>query len=954
MVPPKMDPERWRRIEKIYHEAASHPTSERHAFLAAACGPDATLLDEVQSLLDQGASETGSFDRGPVLASMTEPRLRAGERLGAYEVRGLLGVGGMGEVYRAYDGRLGRDVALKLLPQAFTSDSQRLARFEREARVLASLNHPNIGAIYGIEETSRVPGVRGRALVLEFVEGPTLADRIARGPLTTATATKIAIQIAQALEAAHDKGIVHRDLKPANVKITPAGMVKVLDFGLATPVEAPSSGSNDVATFSGERTQPGVIVGTLSYMSPEQARGIPVDRRTDVWAFGCVLFEMLTGKPAFPGETMSDTIAKILEREPDWSMLPPATPGALRRVLRWALAKDPQRRLRHLGDACLELESADPNASARDAERPRTGWPLAAALVTAVIGGIVVGAFGARRWTSQVPDSARQTANFAIPVAVAEVWPRNVAISPDARYVAYVAGPPGNQKTYLRHVGDRQSRLIAQLPMQSPQPFFSPDSQWVAYFDAGKLKKVSVSGDAPVTLAEAPTPRGGTWGTDGSIVFAPISRGGLVWLPPTGGRPQVLTTPDAARGETSHRGPTFLPESRTVVFVAESSTGSARSLQVVSLDSKQVAVLTEGGGVFPRYVPTGHLAYLLDEKVVVVPFDAAALRITGPPATAVADTDSFSFSADGTLVYTQAVRSNVLASTMVWVDRNGSVSRLPLAADNYEHPRLSPDGRTIVVQKATGADSSLWIYDLTRETLSKFTLAVRSDWPVWGADSRSIIYASNRPGTQWDIFVKPADGSGAERVVLARPLTQIPRAAAPTGDVLIFEETYADRPNTLWRMSLRDGEPQPLFETANGEMMPTFSPDGRWVGYVSPRSGRNEVYVTSSNGTGRMWQISSDGGAEPIWSFSGGELFYRANDKMMVVDVTRSETLSFSKPRVLFEGDYMFGTTEGQQFDVTRDGRRFLMLKAQQPLAATPLNVRVNWFDEVRRQIQIP
>ena len=870
--------------------------------------------------------------------------------LRGYEIRGLLGAGGMGEVHRAYDKRLGREVAIKRLPQIFTTDPDRLARFEREARVLASLNHPNIAAIYGIEDTSSDPERRSCALILELVEGPTLADRIDRGPLKIVEATDVAIQIARALEAAHESGIVHRDLKPANIKITPQRTVKVLDFGLATPVKDASTSQTELSTVALQHTQPGTIMGTPSYMSPEQVRGLPVDPRTDIWAFGCVLFEMLTGEPAFAGATMSDIVAKVLERDPEWASLPAATPDAMHRVLRWALVKDAHRRLRHVGDAILELEAAAPSASRLDTEPGRRRWPMVAALVAAAMIAAVIGAAVALRWLPSSADTtSRSASNFTIPVGASEVLPRNAAISPDGRYIAYIAGPLGNQKTYLRKVGDRQSRVLAELPLQSPQPFFSPDSQWVAFFDAGKLKKVPVGGGVPVTLADAPTPRGGTWVTDGSIVFAPISRGGLMLLPATGGSAQVLTTPEATRGETSHRNPAFVQGSDIVLFLTD---GNGRSFQAVSLRTKHITVLVQGDGISPRYVPTGHLAYLLDERLVAVPFDLNALRITGSPFTIVEGAASFSFSDDGTLLFSDAAPANVLASTPVWVNRDGTASPLPLRAAEYDHPRLSPDGRSIVLYKQEGGDRNLWLYDITRDTLSKFTLTSPSDWPVWSSDSRSVIYGSSRAGTQYDIFSKPVDGSSAERALLARPLTQIPRAAAVSGDVLIFEETYADKPNTLWRMSLRQpGEPQPLFDSPAGEMMPTLSPDGRWMGYVSSRSGRNEVWVRSSTGTGSTWQISNEGGVEPVWSPNGRELFYRENAKMVVVDVTPSATPSFGKPRALFEGAFIFGRTEGQEFDVSPDGRRFLMLKPEQPLAATPLNVRVNWFNELRQRV---
>ena len=880
--------------------------------------------------------------------------------LSGYEIRGLLGAGGMGEVHRAYDKRLGREVAIKRLPQTFTTDPDRLARFEREARVLASLNHPNIAAIYGIEDTSTDPEHRSCALILELVEGPTLADRIDRGPLKIAEATDVAIQIARALEAAHESGIVHRDLKPANVKITPQGTVKVLDFGIAIPATAVKAASHtELSTVTLQPTEPGTIIGTPSYMSPEQARGLAVDRRTDVWAFGCVLFEMLTGKAPFSGPTTSDIVAKVLEREPDWTLLPEAVPEAMQRVLRWALVKDVHRRLRHIGDAILELEASTVSTSRPETKPTWRRWPVVAALVGAAMIGASIGAIGGR-WLQPSPANAtRATSRFAIPVAPLEVIPQRVAISPDGRYIAYLAGPPDHQKTYLRHLDDRESRVISEVPMQAPQPFFSPDSQWLAFFDANKLKKMPVGGGSVITLAEAPTPRGGTWIDDGSIVFAPVSRGGLMWLPANGSSPQTLTSPDEKRAETSHRYPVFVPHSRVVLFVAESSGPTGRSLQAISLDTKAIRVVNTGDGQAPQYVPTGHLAQLIDDRLVLTPFDASALRVTGPPVTLLEHVDSYSFSDEGTFVYSEAPDYDTRVSTLVWTRRDGTTTPLPLPAAVYDHPRLSADGRRIVLHRADArvrgsalrASAGLWLYDVTRETLSKLTNGA-DDWPSWTADGTSIIYGSNRPRTVWDVLVVPVDGSAPSRELLARPLVQIPRAVSPTGDVLIYQEQYADRPSALWRLPLRGtGEPRPLFDTGAGEMMPTFSPDGRWVGYVSKQSGRDEVYVRSSTGEGSIFTISNGGGVEPVWSTDGRELFYRADDKMMAVDVMLSTSIAFGKPRVLFEGSYIFGPTESQGFDVSRDGRRFLMLKPERRFEPIPLNVIVNWFDDVRRRV---
>jgi Tol biopolymer transport system component len=482
----------------------------------------------------------------------------------------------------------------------------------------------------------------------------------------------------------------------------------------------------------------------------------------------------------------------------------------------------------------------------------------------------------------------------------------------------------------------------------------------VAFFDANKLKKMPVEGGSSITLAEGPTPRGGTWISDGSIVFAPVSRGGLMWIPAGGGSPQALTSPDEQRGETSHRHPAFVPQSRTVLFVAESGQ-AGRSLQAVALDTKAIRIVNTGDGILPRYVPSGHLAQLIDGRLLITRFDASALRFTGTPVTVLDGVSSFSFSDDGTLVYSEASDYNTRLSTVVWATRAGATTPLPLSPAVYDHPRLSADGRKIVIHRADAravsgsllpATGGLWLYDTAREVLSPLTDGAAADWPLWTADGTRVIYGSNRPRTLWDIMVTPVDGSARAQQLLTRPLIQIPRAVSPNGDALIYQEQYADRPSTLWRLPLRGpGEPRPLFGAGAGEMMPTFSPDGRWIGYVSKQSGRDEVYVRSSTGEGSIWPISNAGGVEPVWSADGRELFYRADDKMMTVDVVLSPAIVFGKPQVLFAGSYLFGATESQGYDVSRDGRRFLMLKPTRPFEATPLNVIVNWFDDLRRRV---
>jgi eukaryotic-like serine/threonine-protein kinase len=953
--------DRWTRIESLYHQAAARPPSERVRFLNDACGDDLSLRRDVESLLAQDAD--GFLDRPALTPADSSPTLAersAGEansspigmQLGAYRVTGHLGTGGMGEVYSARDTRLGRDVAIKILSRAFTGDTDRLAHFEREARVLASLNHPNIGAIYGLEEGTIDGRAETRALVLELVEGETLADRIGRGPIRVPDAIAIARQIADALDAAHERGIVHRDLKPANIKITPGGVVKVLDFGLATV----SLGGSDLThspTFTVDRTGAGVMLGTAPYMSPEQARGLSVDKRTDVWAFGCVLFEMLTGRRAFGGETLSDTIAAIIEREVEWTALPAETPPNVRRLLTRTLVKDPKRRLRDIADARFEFDDATAGAMEGSVSQSpaRRSWPRVMAVSVVMVLVAVAAALLGRRFTPSAPERQQPPALLTVATGPGESFVRGVAISPDGAYISYIAGPPGDSKLYLRALAERQSRVVSELPIGNP--FFSPDSQWLAVFDGPKLKKVAVRGGSTVTLADVPVPRGGAWGPDGSIVFSPAARAGLMLLPPAGGKPQVLTTLDAQRGETSHRYPSFLPDGKTVLFSAEGDTYAKRALRAISLDTRRERVVLESPVARAVYLPTGHLAYLENDAIFVVRFDPDALQVSGAPVKVLDGVSSFDVSSTGMLVYGRTDTDSVAArdSSLVWVNRAGVLSRLPPKPARYDHPRLSPDGRRIVFSLLNGTDRSIWIYDIARDASARLTFSGSNGWPSWTPDGRRVVYASNRVGTQWDIVAKPADGSGDEQTILSRPWTQLPQVVSSDGAVA-YTETDPDRGDTLWEVSLTDGSKvNPLLNKTPGEMMPSFSPDGRWVAYVSPETGRNEIYVRARNNAPGKWQISTDGGTEPVWAPGGRELFYRSGDKLLAVDVETTPNFSFGKSRVLFEGSFVFGTTEQQDFDVSRDGQRFLMLKTQDDnRRAVPLEVIVNWFDEVARR----
>jgi len=930
-----MRSERWRRVESLYHAALAQPADSRTAFLARECAGDEPLQREVESLLAQ--SDASNFLDSPAVAGLSRTAgLSAGHRLGVYEIVSPLGAGGMGEVYRARDTLLPREVAIKILPTVFASDPGRLARFEREARVLASLNNSHIASIYGVE---RMGG--SRALVLELVEGPTLADRIAAGPIPIAEALRIAGQIADALDAAHEQGIVHRDLKPANVKLRPDGVVKVLDFGLAKVTEldadrataAPATGSSD-----------GAIVGTAAYMSPEQARGQAVDKRTDVWAFGCVLYEMLTGKTAFTGETASDVIANVLQREPEWADLPDDSPAPVRRLIERCLEKDPRRRLRDIGDAQIDLHETAlrmPLVAVR--ARPR--WLRSAIAVAAVIGAAMAGvalerARGAR--SGATPGPARLTIALPPGEQLAEAGNLPLAMSPNGEYVAFEAARQGNigGPLYLRPIGEPNARLIVDA---AKSPFFSPDSEWLGFFQDGKMKKVSVHGGVPVTITDSPNTRGASWGDDGYIVFTPLSRTGLSRVSAAGGVPDVLTTVDQSRGETSHRQPFVLRGGRAVIYRAEGSQYAEGAIVAYSLDSRQQRVLVKDGGYQPTVTQSGHLLYAqTNGQLLAAPFDVSTLQVTGPPGLVADGTEMYGASQTGSIVYGVGATTR---STLVWVDRRGTIVALPAEAQEYRGPRLSHDGRRIVV----GIARHVWTYDIDRDAFARLTFDGSNLWPLWSPDDRRIIYASNRPGTAWDIFSRAADGTGTADVLLAGPMTEIPRALSADGASLMLSRSYPNAGQDLWLLRIGDKEPShPFPQTSGVKMEPAFSPNGRWIAYASSERGRMEVYVRPLSGAPGLWQISPDGGVEPVWARSGKELFFRTGEKMFVVDVNTEPVFSAGKPRLLFEGKFALGTVEDSAYDVSADGQRFLMLKPAPP-HPEPLNVLLNWSEELKR-----
>ena len=970
-----MDPVRWSEIERLVHSALARPVAERAAYVAEACGSDDALRHEVETLLAsesmvEGYLSAPVLDKVAQMISDSPDSVLIGRRLGVYQMLERIGAGGMGEVYRARDSKLGREVAIKILPRLFISDPDRLARFGREARVLASLNHPHIGAIYGLEEADGI-----RALVLELVEGETLSDRIARGPIPTGDFLTIARQIADALDAAHEKGIIHRDLKPANIKITPDGSVKVLDFGLAKATAGdgatPDLTQSLAVTASG--TREGHVLGTPAYMSPEQARGKPVDKRTDIWAFGCVIYEMLTGCSPFARESISDTIAAILEREPDWDALPAGTPTAVRRLLHRCLDKELTRRLRDIGDARMELDDASCSQGSPisttaqiSSHRPPAFWFVA---VSAVLSALIA-AFAAWNLKPAPAPAPGSQARFVLPMPndvglLMDRYGSDVTVSPDGKYVAFVGRRASTAQLYLRRIADEETTVLTDTD-GAQQPFFSPDSRWLAFFADGKLKKVPITGGVPEVMGDAPGSRGGFWSENGTIVFAPLSRGSgilQVSADADGVAPKHITTLDANRGETSHRLPELLPDGNAILFVAYGDTYDHVSIVAQSLKTGERKVLIDEASQ-PHFASTGHLLYVQPKRpgtIMAVAFDPENLRVMGTPVPVVegvltirGDYAHWSFSRSGMLVYA-AGGFKEPENDLVFVDRKGNAEAVGTPAQRpYAFPRLSPDGKRVVVAQLR-IQNTLWLYDLAGGSFNRVTHEGNAFWPVWTPDGKRITYASNRAGP-WRLFWKPFDGSEKEQM-LAEPGTgsaQIPYSWSADGKVLLYADDTPKTSKDVWALRKEDGHRQALLQTSASEVDARISPDGRWMAYASDESGRYEVWVQSVPGSGGKWQISTEGGREPVWAHSGREIFYRSGDKMMSAAVTTKPTFQPGTSRLLFQGPYVGTGTNSPNYDVTVDDQHFLMVRvSEQQSQHTDFNVVLNWTEELKRLVPV-
>jgi len=931
-------------------------------------------------------------------------QLASGSRLGAYEIVALLGAGGMGEVYRARDTKLGREVAVKVLPEAFLFDPDRVARFEREAKVLASLNHPHIAALYGMEESG------GRHfLVMELVEGETLAERLARAEglrprrgssasgggapravndvdpgLPVEEALKIAHQMADALEAAHDKSVMHRDLKPANVKITPDENVKVLDFGLAKAMEPAARGFSPAAatnspTLSMMATQAGVILGTAAYMSPEQAKGFQADHRSDVFSFGSVLYEMLTGRQPFQGDTAPEILASVLVREPDFGALPPNLNPRLPELLKRCLEKNPKRRWQAVGDLRAEVEAvaAAPRAVAvptltQSIAQPQPLWRraipvLGAVVVTGVL--FVTGAMYFRPSTTP-PTITRFPFTLAEGQQFTNAGRQVVSISPDGTQMVYVA----SQRLYRRSMSELEARPIqgTEIPQGVLNPVFSPDGRSIAFwsFADQTIKKIAVSGGAAVTICPADPPFGMSWGTDG-ILFGQGSKG-IMRVSANGGKPALLVS--VKGGELAY-GPQILPGGQTVLFTLAKGTGDSwdkAHIVVQTLRSGERKILLEGGSD-ARYLPTGHIVYALGGVLFAVPFDLKRLEVTGGPVPIVegirrstgggTGIAHFSFSDTGSLIYIPGPASTTgTQADLALIDRKGAVEPLKLPLGAYQFPRTSPNGKLIAFATDDGKEAIVWIYDLSgTSSMRRLTFGGKNRFPIWSADGQRVAFQSDREG-DLGIFWRRADGTGtAER--LTKPdqgTSHVPESWSPKGERFLFGVTKGSNVS-LWTFSLQDKKVTPFGGVQSS--IPSdagFSPDGRWVAYGSNETGGPEIYVQPFPSTGAKYQVSKNGGSfHPLWSPDGKELFYvPAPGQFGVVSVTTQPSITFGNIVPIPRPFIVLGPAFAREHDITPDGKRFVGVVAsgqtQAGAPATPqIQVVLNWFEELKQRVPV-
>ena len=930
-----MSPERFRRIEELFHAARNATPDQRAALLAEA---DSETRREVEQMLCEppGSEFLGkpAFQHAPDLISdSTVTGLAAGTSVGPYRVEAKLGEGGMGQVFRAIDTRLNRAVAIK------TTRLQFGARFEREARAIASLNHPNICQVYDVGPNY---------LVMELIDGPTLADRLKSGGVPLEEALAIAHQIGDALDAAHEKGVIHRDLKPANIKIKPDGTVKVLDFGLAK-IGAPAAPAPDSPTFSMEATQAGQIMGTAAYMAPEQARGKPVDKRADIWAFGVVLCEMLTGRRLFQGETISDTIAGVLTKDPDWDQVP----ASIRRLLKSCLEREPGRRLRDIGDVWKLLED-------QPAPEVRSRLPGIAAAILAITTALALWA----PWRSAEirPDqpAERIDLDLGTEVSLAGDAGPAVAISRDGTRIVFVSQDQSGVSRLFTRLLDQPKATVLPGTDGAAGPFFSPDGQWVGFFARGKLKKTRIDGGEPVYLCNAPQGRGASWGEDGNIIVALTGSMALSLVPSEGGNPVPATA--LGPGEVCHRWPYVLPGGKFVLFTVSRLINNfdQAGIALLSLQDHHRKMLLEHAGMYPRYLPGGYLVYVTSGSLLAVPFDVKRLEVTGA-ATRLGEVAAdiprgfaqLDFSIAGNFVF--RTHGGQGLSTPQWLDSAGKTEPLGLEVARYHYLRLSPDGARLAYVSTQGPNSDLFIYDWHRSIRTPLTNGRVTRSPVWSPDGRFLVFAA-----AGGMFVTRTDGAGTPAQLTSSNSLQTPETFSPDGRRLVFTEGVIAGakgetrivPVEIENGHMRAGEPQLLFDAP---VSPTFSPDGRWLAYSNAESGAYEVYVRAFPNNAGQVQVSISGGSLPFWSRNGHELFYRSEDqRIMVADYTgKGDSFTPQRPRPWY-GKPIANIGGAGNLDLAPDGRFVVLMPADNADAResqSHITLVTNYFEEVRRRL---
>jgi len=901
-------------------------------------------------------------------------------RLGSYEIIGLLGKGGMGEVYRAQDTKLGRDVAVKVLPEVFAQDVDRIARFKREAKVLASLNHSNIATLYGMEEFGGK-----HFLVMELVEGETLAERIRRGPLPVNDAIKIAAQIADALEAAHEKGVIHRDLKPANVKITPDDKVKVLDFGLAKAMDSPAANSilSNSPTLSAAATNAGVILGTAAYMSPEQAKGLEADVRSDTFSFGCVLYEMLSGRQAFQGESISEILASVLVREPDYSVLPPNLNQRVLDLLRRCFEKNPRRRWHAVGDLRIEIEKllSDPSSAVvlpQPVFKERPGWkraitPAVAAVLAAIVTGLVI-------WGLKPALPVSSVIRFPLVLPADQVFTvsplRVIAISRDGTKLAYAA----NNQLYLRQMSDMEARPIPGTTGSSHGPVFSPDGQWLAFFSLQdtSYKKIAITGGAALTIFKTSSADLDlSWQGD-HLIFVEAGKG-IMRVSDGGGEPEVLVSvppPDNAFS------PQIIDDGKAVLYtLAGSASGQAfdqAQIVVQPLPSGPRKVILRGGSD-ARYVPTGHIIYSFGGNVRAIPFDLKKLEPKGSPVgilegvmrnlVSITPDTHLAFSDNGALVYVAGNGAVADRRLLAFADKAGKIEPLPLTPEPYLHPRFSPDGKQLVFQIEDPKGDIVSVYPISGDSAPRrLTFGGRNTIPIWSQNSRYVIFSSDREGGRFALFRQLADGSGmAER--LTKPddaaIAHFAQAAHPNGKTVAFLAARGTAEGGIMMVDL-DGEHKitPVVQVPNSiQPHADFSPDGRWLAYMSTElNGMGQIFVQPYPPTGAKYQVTTDGGVFPMWSQDGKQLFFQNNGGVFIaVDFHGEPAPSFGKPQPLPLNGIVQGVIAFRNFDRSPDGKRWVVIvpdsaagtSANRSRPPSQINVVLNWFEELKQRVPV-